>query len=49
MHRVHLPSRDKSFTVIDGDRVTKPRFSIPYFVTPNEAVVMKRLDIPVIA
>ncbi len=49
MHRVHLPPIDDSYEGEGKQRVTRSRFSIPYFVTPKSDTLLESLDIPVAA
>lgn len=44
LHRVHLPTYEHSYTTKDDVRMTKPRYSIPYFVVPKMDIVMKPLE-----
>ncbi|KAK2627770.1 hypothetical protein QTJ16_002416 [Diplocarpon rosae] len=46
LHRVHLPPFDDSYEGESHDRVTKSRFSIPYFVAPKTDTLLQCLDSP---
>ncbi|KAG4438374.1 hypothetical protein IFR05_006136 [Cadophora sp. M221] len=45
MHRVHLPPLEDSYEGDGKQRMTRPRFSIPYFVMPKSETLLHRLDI----
>ena len=44
VHRVHLPPLEQSYTGKSGNRMTKNRFSIPYFVPPKLDTLMVPLE-----
>lgn len=44
LHRVHLPPGEGSYDGEGEARMTKPRYSIPYFVVPKMDKVLKPLE-----
>jgi isopenicillin N synthase-like dioxygenase len=44
LHRVHLPMREESYSGEGEARMTKARFSIPYFVIPKMEMALKPLE-----
>ena len=48
VHRVHLPTSDLSYQGEGPNRMTRSRYSIPFFVVPKDEVVMECLEFPAI-
>ncbi|KUJ21634.1 oxidoreductase-like protein [Mollisia scopiformis] len=44
LHRVHLPPVDDNYMGDENVRMTKPRYSIPYFVVPKSDKVLEPLE-----